>query len=60
MIRTRICDLLGIPHPIVLGGMRSSSVEAASSLAARITDCHSTSHIIIIVRMRACSPTFWS
>jgi len=25
MIRTRICDLLGIPHPIVLGGMGNAT-----------------------------------
>src|SRR6185369_2703052 len=25
MIRTRICDLLGIPHPIVLGGMGTAT-----------------------------------
>ena len=25
MIHTRICDLLGIPHPIVLGGMGNAT-----------------------------------
>ncbi len=25
MIHTRICDLLGIPHPIVLGGMGTAT-----------------------------------
>src|SRR3972149_4805256 len=28
MIHTRICDLLGIPHPIVLGGMGTATSPA--------------------------------
>ena len=28
MIHTRICDLLGIKHPIVLGGMGSATSAA--------------------------------
>ena len=26
MIHTRICDLLGVPHPIILGGMGTATI----------------------------------
>jgi enoyl-[acyl-carrier protein] reductase II len=35
MIHTRICDLLGIPHPIVLGGMGGATT---APLVAAVSD----------------------
>ena len=37
MIRTRICDLLGIEHPIALGGMPTHSNSA--DLVAAVSGC---------------------
>lgn len=41
MIHTRICDLLGITHPIVLGGMGSATsaslvAEAEETIKGRL------------------------
>jgi len=33
MIHTRICDLLGIPHPIVLGGMGTATTAPPAPAA---------------------------